>query len=400
MPGQIIKRGDRVWLVRIPLGREANGTRKYLNKTIHGTKKDAEAWSTKTLRDRDVGVAVKAAQQTIDEFLDTWLESYAKPRIKTKTFEGYEYTLRRYIRPRLGSRPLGKLATAEIQAVYNDLFESGISPRTIQYANMILKQALKISIVWRLTAFNPCEGVTVPRQQRKEMKVLNPDQARRFLAFARQDKHAALFELAISTGLRPSEYCALKWSDVDLEKGLLSINRSLDWLPSGGWTITDNKTSGSRRSVKLPGNVVAALAAHKRLQDAERVASHDNWQDLDMIFANETGGPLDRHNIARRHFHPILNAAGLERIRLYDLRHTAATLALSAGIPIKVVSEMLGHTSTAMTMDVYSHVLPHMQDEAAQKMAAILGEQPRENASEELELHTKRTQRSRTKPPN
>lgn len=326
MAGQIISRGKRTWLVRIYLGRDENGKRKYLNKTIHGTKKEAQAWLSATLRDRDLGVAVRPAQQTLNEYLDRWLESAAKARVRPKTFAGYQDVLRRYVRPELGGRPLSKITPVEIQALYNRLSESGLSPRTIQYTNMILKQAYKQAIQWRLLAFNPCDGVSLPRQVRHEMKVLSPDQARRFLAVARQDRYGPLFELALTTGLRPSEYAALKWSDLDLERGVVSINRSIEFLPGGGWRFAENKTNRSRRTVKLLPSVVRALAEHRVRQEAEREAAGERWADHGLVFTNETGGPLDRHNLARRNLRRILEAAGLPRIRLYDLRHTAATL--------------------------------------------------------------------------
>jgi integrase len=394
MAGQIISRGKSTWLVRVYIGRDATGKRSYLNKTIHGTKKDAQSWLTSKLRERDMGVAIQPAQTTLNGYLNRWLDSAAKAKVRAKTFVGYKETLSRYVRPELGARPLAKIAPVDVQALYNKLRETGLSPRTIQYTNMILKQAFKQAIHWRLVAFNPCDGVTLPKQVRREMQVLPPDQARRFLAVARADRYAALYELALTTGLRPSEYCGLKWSDVDLERGVVSIARSLDWLPGGGWQFDETKTGRSRRVVKLLASVVQALAQHKARQEAQRSAAGDLWTDHDLVFTNETGGPVDRHNLANRSFRRILKAAELPVIRLYDLRHTAATLALAAGVPIKVVSEMLGHASSALTMDVYSHVLPHMQDDAAARMEALLWGQ-RETGTAVPAAHTRTQGRRR-----
>jgi integrase len=150
--------------VRVFLGRSPQGKRDYLNKTVRGTKKDAQAWLTKTLRELDLGIAVKPAQDTVGDFLKKWLESVSKPKVRPKTFEGYQEALERYVLPTLMGRPMAKLTSLEIQALYNEMAERGLSPRTIQYANMILKQALAKAVEWRMLVFNPCDGVTLPRQ--------------------------------------------------------------------------------------------------------------------------------------------------------------------------------------------------------------------------------------------
>jgi integrase len=394
MPGQIIPRGKSTWLVRVYVGRDENRKRKYLNKTIHGNKKVADRWLTKALRDKDLGVEIEPAQDTLNEFLDKWLDGAAKAKVRPKTFAGYQDMLKRYIRPNLGSRPIAKLGTLEIQTVYNKLSESGLSPRTIAYTHMILKQALKQAIQWRLLIHNPCEGVKPPRQIRKEMQVLNPGQARKFLTGCKDEKNGPVFELAMTTGLRPSEYLALKWSDVDLAKGTVSINRSIDILPGGGWAFDENKTGRSRRTVKLHSSVAQTLREHHARQGQEQLQVGEKWTDHNLVFTNEIGGPVDRHNLANRDFRRILADAGLPQIRLYDLRHTAATLALVAGVPVKVLSEQLGHASAVLTLDTYSHVLPHMQDDAAARVEALLAMDATRSDLKSSKRHTMGTQRS------
>jgi len=374
MAGQIISRGKNVWLVRFYLGRDEAGKRIYLNKTIHGPRKAAQAWLNQRLTERDAGVAVKPAQQTLNEYLDRWLETAAKPRVRPKTLVGYQSVLDCHIRPALGSRPLSKITPLEVQQAFQAMQEKGLSARTIEYARMILKQAFKQAIQWRLLTFNPCDGVPIPRRERREMQALSPEQARRFLAVVRGTRYGALFELALTTGLRPSEYLALKWEDIDFERGTLSVVRSLDAEPGGGYRLEETKTRNSRRVVKLLPGVLSALVEHRQAQQRQREEAGERWREQGFVFTNGQGGPLDGHNLARRHLPRILEEAGLPQIRLYDLRHTAATLALSAGVPVKVVSEMLGHSSVALTLDVYSHVLPHMQEDAARRMAALLGD--------------------------
>ena len=389
MAGQIIARNKNVWLVRIYLGRNAEGKRRYLNHTVHGAKKDAEKWLTAKLREKDLGLMIEPSRMSLDVFLEKWLRAVARQKVRPKTFSGYEQMLGRHIRPYLGERPLSKLHTIEIQERYNAMIDSGLSPRTVEYTNMIFKQALKQAVEWGLIVRNPCAGVKLPRKTRREMAVLSPDEARRFLAVAREHPLGAIFELAMTTGLRPSEYLALKWSDVDFEKGALSVNRSIDTRPGGGWSFTENKTGKSRRLVKLLSSVTPRLRQHREEQERLRAEVGEDWEDNGLVFTTDVGTPLDRHNLTRRVFKPLLQEAELPQIRLYDLRHTAATLALAAGVPVKVVSEQLGHASATLTLDTYSHVLPHMQDEAAARVEALLnatdGEGPQSR-------HTIRTQ--------
>jgi integrase len=372
MAGQIISRGKNVWLVRIYLGRDETGKRIYLNKTIHGPRKAAQAWLNQRLTERDAGIAVKPAQQTLNEYLDRWLETAVKPKVRPKTWMGYRSLLHNHIRPALGARPLARIKPLEVQQAFQDMIDRGLSARTIEYTRMVLRQAFKQAIQWRLLTFNPCDGVQIPRRQRREMQALSPEQARRFLVVARGTRYGMLFELAITTGLRPSEYLALKWEDIDFERGTLSVVRSLDAMPGGGYRLEETKTRNSRRVVKLLPSVLRALLEHRQAQQRLREEAGERWNEQGFVFTNAEGGPLDGHNLSSRHLRRILKEAGLPQIRLYDLRHTAATLALSAGVPVKVVSEMLGHSSVALTLDVYSHVLPHMQEDAARRMAALL----------------------------
>jgi len=371
MAGQLVNRGKNVWLCRVYMGRDASGKRDYMNHTVHGTKEDAQKWLNKTLRDRDLGYAVRPAHGSVSEFLTQWLETVAKRKVKEKTYGGYSDILKNRICPALGNRALAKLTPMDVQGVYNGMAEEGLSPRTIQYTNMILKQSLKQAVVWRMIQFNPCDGVEVPRQVRREMQVFSAEQTRRFLAVARlEQRWGPLFSVAITTGMRPSEYLALKWPDLDLERRTVSIQRSIDFKQDGTYTFSDNKTGRSRRPIKLHSDVTELLREHRAAQA----------QDGDLVFCTSLGTPIERRNVRRalRRIIRVVNNSTedpkqkLPVLRLYDLRHTAATLALAAGVPVKVVSEMLGHASAALTLDIYSHVLPHMQDEAVDRVEALL----------------------------
>jgi integrase len=235
--------------------------------------------------------------------------------------------------------------------------------------------ALEQAVRWNKLVRNPAANgmLTLPRQRRHEMRALGPEQAQTFLREAEADDWFALWTLLITTGARPGEACGLKWSDLDGNR--LVIRRALVWRYRGAWSLEEPKTIKARRTLLLPETTVRALREHRRRQAAQRLAAGPTYSAQDFIFADPTGGPIDIRALARPNFNRILHRAGIPHMRLYDLRHSAATLLLSAGVHVKVASEMLGHSTATLTLDVYSHVLEGMQAEAAATMERLLGKQ-------------------------
>ena len=220
---------------------------------------------------------------------------------------------------------------------------------------------------------NPAELVELPRQGRKEMRSLTPMQAADFLRAAAKDRWGVLFAFALATGARPEEYFGLQWKDVDFESGVVTVPRALIRRKGGGWYFGEPKTARSRRSIPLPASTLRSLVEHRRAQAEERLRLGPDYHQHDLVFATTEGGPLMLGNLKRRHFRAILERANLPTdFCLYDLRHSCATLLLAAGEHPKVVSERLGHASVTLTLDVYSHVLPTMQEEASRKLEKML----------------------------
>ncbi|HXD33676.1 MAG TPA: tyrosine-type recombinase/integrase [Pyrinomonadaceae bacterium] len=375
MAGQIIKRGDKNWMVRIFMGRDGKGKRRYLNKTLRGTKKDAETYLRKTLTEISAGTFVKASPSTVEEYLKKWLETAARPRLRENTYRQYEGLIDRYIKPALGDRLLADVRPLDVQSFYSSLSAKELSPRTVRYTHSVLASALKQAVRWRMLAHNPCDAVELPRKVASEMQSLTPAEAASFLEAAGSDRWYALFSLALATGLRPSEYLGLKWADIDLEQGVLNVQRSLHWrtFKAGDWYFGEPKTPRSRRRIPLPASVVRALTAHRLRQNEARLEAGPEYKNLDLVFATLEGQPLIRLNVVQKHFKPILERAKLPTtLRLYDLRHSCATLLLAANENPKVVSERLGHASITLTMDTYSHVLPDMQQGASDKLERLL----------------------------
>jgi len=365
--GQIIARGDRRWLIRVYLGRDhETKKRNYHNRTIRGSMREAQAYLTKKLRERDLGRDLEGAKITLNEYLDRWFDTAVKPRVRQKTCQDYEGILRRYIRPGLGDRVLVSMRPMDIQTTYQGMIERGLSPRTVRYTHAVLRSALRQALQWRLLLDNPVDGVKIPQQLRGEMRSLTVEQAQAFLKAALGTPHGPVLAVALTSGMRPSEYLALKWQDLDWSRQTVSVVRSVRRL-DGRWCFSVTKRSRSRRPIRLQSWIVALL---RDLQ--AKASSQDLYPEThDLVFRTKSGQPINADYLAKQ-FRSILDLAGVPRMRLYDLRHSAATIALAAGVSPKVVSEQLGHASAAFTLDTYAHVLPHMQDEAAARVEAML----------------------------
>ncbi len=328
--GQIIARGERRWLVRVYLGRDSEMRRRtYHNQTVYGSLRNAQAYLTRRLHERDLSRGVEGLQVTVDEFLDHWLKTAVKPKVRAKTHRDYAAMLRRYIRPAMGARILASLSPLEIQAAYQVMIERKLSARTVRYAHAVLRAAIRQSIRWQLLLNDPTQGVELPREQCREMSVLTTEQARSFLRTASHSPQGCIFAVALTTGMRPSEYLALCWRDIDWDRGTISVVRTLH-RNEGQWTFADTKRVRSRRVVKLQMWVLDLLRKLKGGVGEAEAACDSVFADL--IFTTTHGEPTSEEYLVKKHFKPLLREAGLPNIRLYDLRHTSATLALTVGV--------------------------------------------------------------------
>jgi integrase len=372
MKGSIVKKGENRFLVRVFVGRDSNGVPKHFNRTVRGTKREAQRFLADKLSELNSGTLISESGEYLRDFMIRWIDDVAKIKVRETTWQSYERLIKKHISPSLGHHRLQDLKTYHIQRFYNDLSSKGLSPRTVRYVHSVLAQALDKAISWSLIRINPASPCSLPSLAAKEMKCLTPEEAKRFLTVARQTKHHCLFLLAIETGMRVGEYLGLQWKDIDLVAGTISVVRSVNEKRGGGFYFTDPKTKNSKRFLTISDELIAALKEHRREQLAHRMRHAKVYDDLDLVFANEIGHPLNSRNLRYRHFEPLLQEAGIQRIRLYDLRHTTATLLLKAGIHPKVVSERLGHSKVSLTLDTYSHVLPSMQREASDAMKTLL----------------------------
>ena len=315
---------------------------------------------------------MEPGKDTLSEYLDRWLADAAKPQVREHAYRDYTSLLARYVRPVLGDRRLCDLGALDVQGLYAGMLDRGLSARTVHYTHAVLRQTLGQAVRWGMLARNVATLVDLPRQERAEMHALSQEEAARFLAVAEEGRWGVLFAFAAATGMRLGEYLALRWVDVDLRADTARMTRALV-RGKDGYRFEDPKTPKSRRAVPLPASTTKALVAHKVCQAEARLRAGERWRDLGLVFAGDDGGALDAHNLVARHFKPALQAAGLPKtVRLYDLRHTCATLLLLAEMRPKVVAERLGHASVTLTLDTYSHVLPTMQEEEAGRLEALL----------------------------
>lgn len=369
--GQIRSRGDHKWLVSVFLGRDASGKRLYQARTVHGTKADAERFLREQLRRRDRG-QLQAGRVSLDAFLEDWLQR-GREQWGPRTHEDREALLKRHVRPVLGSRWLDSLTSLDLQRLYDRLKEEGASPDRLRRVHSIVRAALRTALRRRLIAIDPTPGVELPRVARREMQALGPAEAARFLEAARKLPLGLLFETMLATGMRPGEVLGLRWRDSDLEVGLLSVRRVLVRLKGGGWSFQPPKTRRSARAIPVPAELAERLRAHRAEQAQRRLKLGTAWADHDPVFPGQLGQPLDWHNVSQRPFKAICRAAGLTNGLLpYDLRHSTATILLGQGVPAKVVAERLGHSTTTLTLDTYSHVLEEMQRGATAKLGSVL----------------------------
>ena len=384
MKGHIRKRGSSYEVV-VYLGRDATtGKKKYKSYTVRGTKKQAEAKLAQVLHELNTGEYVEPSKLTFGEYLDRWLADYVRPNLRPKTAAWYEGIVKTHLKPSLGSVPLARLSPLHLQRYYNEALQGGrkgtsygktpgspLSVASVRGHHRAIHAALEQAVRWGLVARNVADAVEPPRiEKKREMRVLGAEEVQRLLDVAyRESRQPELYVLAVTTGMRLGELLGLRWQDI--VPPVAYVRQALKKAGPNP-VFAPPKTQKGFREVWLPPSAVAALEAVRVRQQAEKSLAGESYEDYDLVFAQPNGRPLDGHNISQREFKKLLSLAGLPDMRFHDLRHTNATLLLEAGVPAKVVSERLGHSGIGITLDIYSHVLPTMQEQAASKLEEML----------------------------
>lgn len=363
--GTIFQKPNGKWRAQIVL----NGGR--LSKTAN-TRSEAQEWLRATRNQIDSGLTLRGAKTTYGEFLTEWLVT-AKQRLTVGTHYSYSQLTAKYILPVLGKIKLRDLNPSSIQRFYNQKVTEGVGLRTVQKAHTVIHASLNGALKMGLIGRNPDDATQPPKPTHKEMRFLNQAEVKNLLQTAKrvEERNYALYFLAIVTGMRQGELLGLKWENVDLEKGILNVKFSLTRLPGGTLKIQKPKTKSSERAIKLGKESISVLVEQSKRQRREKEKSNGYWQETGHVFTSTVGTAIDPTNLTRQFSH-LLKEAGLGKVRFHDLRHTAASLMLNNGVDVLVASRRLGHAKPSITLDVYGHLIPSVQAEAADVMDRLV----------------------------
>lgn len=371
MKGYFRKRGN-LWSFTVDVGRKTDGSRNQKTKGGFKTKKEAEQACAELITQLSKGDYLEPSKKTVQEAMEAWLESILKSTLRISTFDNYSKAIRKRIIPALGKLKLKDVNPDHIQSFYVSLNREGLSPEYIRYLHSILKSFFKYQVRLQNITKNVVEIAIPPRIGRKEQKTWTIEEAVRYLEVAKEDNpfYYVVYVLALYTGLRRGEVLSLRWKDCDLKQGKISVCQTL-YYSNQQFHFLEPKTSRSNRLVSIPETVVEVLMAHRVEQEKRKKEMGSVYEDYDLIAANEIGRPINPRSLTG-HFRRTIQKATVPKIRLHDIRHTHATILLKLGEHVKIVSERLGHSNAAMTMNVYSHVTSDMQKDAAKKFEMAL----------------------------
>ena len=379
--GYVVKK-NKTWYIVLETTRPQGGRklkwlspRKQLGLKKPATKKQAEELLIKLLSDLQRGTYVAPNDMTLSELLDRWMEVHGKQNLAKTTYAIYASHISNHLKPELGMIQVAKLKAFHLQQFYSkkleggraDQKDGGLSPKSVGGIHKVVSSALKAAVTWELVAKNVAESISPPRVPETPQQTWTADNAQTFLRSISKHRLHPLYVLAIVTGMRRGEILGLRWQDIDWDKSTIHIVQSMVATPEGP-IITDTKTSSGKRSVVIYDGLLALLKEHREKYFEEAVLRGSRAGEAErssqLVFTSERGTPLNPRNLLR-HLQSACERAGVPKIPFHALRHTHATIMLKNGVHPKIVSERLGHSRVGITLDIYSHVLPGMQAEAA-----------------------------------
>ncbi|PED86678.1 site-specific integrase [Bacillus cereus] len=344
------------------------GKRKQKKKRGFITKKEAENALTKLLSEVHTGIYVEPSKLSYGEYLESWFNT-KKHSVGIQTAKVLKGYLNSRIIPSLGNIKLAKLTLLHMQNYVNSLRDEGLKRGTIEKIIKIIRNSLEHAIDLELITKNVAAKTKLPKADKEELVVWSEQEVQLFLEAAQESRYSIVFHMALVTGMRQGELLGLRWKDVDLEKGHLTISQTLSH--DGKTFLLGGKTKSSLRKILLPASTVAKLKKHRAVVLKEKLSQGEEYQDNDLVMCTPSGTPINPANV-RRSLNDLIKKAVVPKIRFHDLRHTHATLLLVKGVNVKVISERLGHSNIKITLDTYSHVLPTMQEDAVNKIEEIL----------------------------
>lgn len=371
------------WAFVVDVGDGAGAKRVQRLRTGFATKAEADRALLEVRTSLDKGTYVERSTLTVAEYLTEWLEATGPPRVKHETWNDRQRNLETHVVPRIGGITLQQLTSAHLNLMYRELLQAGrvdgaggLSPTSVRRIHAMLRKALRDAARWKRLERNPADladpptSKTVHASGRRSMQTWSEQDLRRFLDRTAADERYPMWFFAASTGVRRSELLGLRWSDVDLAAGLAHVRQTVVPGADGYQMLDDQKTASSARTLHLDARTVGILRGHRDVQSRRQEVQGPAWQDHDLLFPRHDGRWWNPPAISIA-FRRAVERSGVPRVRLHDLRHTHATLLLSAGVNPKVVSERLGHSSVSFTLDTYAHVLPGMQPDAAERFMGL-----------------------------
>ncbi len=366
MAGQLFRHKDdpKRWMVRVFLHRDESGRKKYRSEVVHGSRRQADARLLELLQTKSVGQLQPRAHMNLRDLVKEWMQ-LKEHEVSARTMEGYRHALEHNVLPSLGHRKIGDIHLREVDALYGAMARGelpapsggkgvtgrALGARSIRLAHTALSQALALAVRWGMIPHNPAAEASLPSYRAREKQVLSVSERDRFLTACKASFYGAFYQLLLDTGLRPGEACGLRWEDVDLAYGRLTVQRTVTKGKSSDGLLAEPKTTRSRRTVPLLGGLRDELARH---MDLQRGLGLD---DSGFVFTNQEGRMLRPWAFSTGDLRRLLKQAGITKsVTLYSLRHTFATAAVAASVPLKVVSDLMGHSTISVTADTYSHV--------------------------------------------
>lgn len=371
--GNIRKRSDGRWEGRYTAGYDPQTGKRIIKNVLGKTQAEVKAKLTKALEDSKELDVIRTDEYTVAEWLRLWYDLYAEPNVRSTTAASYRRSIELHVIPRIGDIKLNRLTSRELQKLYKDLLENGrlrevqkeknpgLSNSTVRGIHMMLHNALDRAVKERLILRNPTEDCIIPKLEKKEMKILHPEDIKAYLTAAERRGVLPMFYLELVSGVRKGELVALLWDDLDMERRTISVSKQALSRPGGEIVVNRPKTENSIRAVSIPQEAVDLL-----------IEEHKKHPDNPYMFPSpKTGGMYYPDSVVNLH-KKLLQDAGLEHIRFHDLRHTFATMALQNGVDVKTVSSMLGHYDAGFTLRTYTHATRQMQEQAAEKMGSFM----------------------------
>lgn len=372
--GSLRKRSDGRWEGRYTAGRDPVTGKAIYKNVLAKTQKECKEKLERAIEKNGKVDVVRSGKYTVAEWVRLWFETYSKPSIREQTAYYYNNYIEKHIVPGIGSIRLDKLTTIQIQQFYNklktsgrvqryehiELKDKGLSNRFIHGIHGVLRSALEQAVKERLITSNPAEGCKLPKIEKKEMKVLLPEQIGAYLQEANRRGLLPAYYLELTSGLRRGELLALLWTDLDVENMTISVTKQVNRI-NGELKVSQPKTSNSIRTIPIPKQAVDLL-----------ILEHEKHPDNPYMFPSPKTGTMYDPDSFRHTHEKILAAAGIEHIRFHDLRHTFATLSLQNGVDVKTLSNTLGHYSAGFTLDTYTHATQRMKREAADTIGSVI----------------------------